>query len=308
MSIRTIVDYAGYLAVRVLICILQALPLETCERLSAVLATLFCRVRFRVSDENLQHAYPHWSAAERRQVIWRMWRHLFLMVAEVAHAGRKVHWSNWHRHIHFTREPKFIRALLDRRAKVLVSGHFGNFEVGGYLLGIFGFPGAAVARPLDNPLLDRYVAQFRSGSGQSILPKSGSSAAAAELLASGGMLTLLGDQAAGSRVCWITFFGRPASAHKAIALFSLANQVPLIVTYSRRLQRPLYFESGLQALADPCDAGYKLGTVPELTQWYSDQLEEIVRQAPEQYWWLHRRWKGEPSRRRRAATRRDQAA
>jgi len=312
MRLQAVIDYAVYLAVRIFICVVQALPLDACDQIAAGLATLFTRViriRYRVSDENLRHAYPELSDQERRQLIWRMWHHLFLMVAEVAHAQRKIHRSNWHQHVSLLREEELSRVLLQPGSKLIVSGHFGNFEVAGYLLGLFGFPTVSVARPLDNPYLDRYLAQFRSGTGQSLLPKQGSAAEIDKLLSEGGTLAILGDQAAGSRGCWIEFFNRPASAHKAIALFSLGNQVPMLVTYCRRLGRPLYFENGLQALADPRDSGYKLGTVPELTQWYSDRLEEIVNLAPEQYWWLHRRWKGEPpAKKRRASERSSQAA
>jgi KDO2-lipid IV(A) lauroyltransferase len=301
MRWRAAVDYAVYVAVRVLICVVQALSLETCERMAGGGATLFCsvlRIRYRVTEENLRHAYPEMSEAQRRRLIWRMWRHLFLMVAEIAHAQRKIHPSNWHRHIRLVREPELIRALIEPRAKVLVSGHFGNFEVAGFLLGLFGFPTTAIARDLDNPYLNRFLSRFRGGTGQKLVSKNGSAVAVAELLERGGALALLGDQAAGKRGCWINFFNRPASAHKAIALFALANEAPLIVTYARRAGRPLYFETGIQALADPSDPGYKLTTVPELTQWYSDRLEEIVNLAPEQYWWLHRRWKGQPPRRK----------
>lgn len=312
MRLQSVIDYTVYLAVRIFICVVQALPLETCDQIASALATLFCRViriRYRICDENIRHAYPELSAPERQQLTWRMWHHLFLMVAEVAHARRKIHRSNWHRHVTVLRDAELVRTMLEPGAKLLVSGHFGNFEVAGYLLGLFGFPTVSVARPLDNPYLDRYLAEFRSGTGQSLLPKQGSAAEVDRLLSEGRTLAILGDQAAGSRGCWIEFFNRPASAHKAIALFSLGNQVPMLVTYCRRVGRPLCFENGLQALADPRDSEYKLGTVPDLTQWYSDRLEEIVNLAPEQYWWLHRRWKGEPpAKKRRAGQRSSQAA
>ncbi len=304
MRLQPILDYCVYLLVRVFICWVQAMPLEACDRYARALATLFCRglrIRFRICDENLRHAYPQASEQQRRALIWQMWRHLFLMVAEVAHAHRKIHPSNWHQHVVLLREPELVRMLIQPGAKVLVSGHFGNFEVAGYLLGMFGFPTTSVARTLDNPYLDRFLADFRSGTGQALLPKHGSSAEVSQLLERGGTLTLLGDQAAGGRGCWITFFGRPASAHKAIALFSLAGGIPMLVSYCRRLDRPLYFETAIQALADPRDSEYKLGSVPALTQWYSDRLEEIVNLAPEQYWWLHRRWKGQPPQRKRRA-------
>ena len=297
MRWQRVFDWPTYLVVRILICAVQTLSIEACERASAGLAFLFnrvIRVRRGVIDENLRHAYPNLSAAARRAISHQMWHSLFLMVAEIAHARRKIHPQSWRKHIHFVRDAELVRLLLDDRATVIVSGHFGNFELGGYILGLFGFPTCSIARPLDNRYLDRYLSAFRGATGQSMLPKQGSAGAVALLMEQGGVLTVLGDQAAGHKGCWVEFFGRPASAHKAIALLALSHRCPLVVSYSRRLGRPLFYELGVQALADPAESDYNLTTVPELTQWYSDQLEAIVRVAPEQYWWLHRRWKGRP--------------
>jgi KDO2-lipid IV(A) lauroyltransferase len=163
---------------------------------------------------------------------------------------------------------------------------------------MLGFPTFTVARPLDNIYLDRYVNRFRGAHGQFILPKQGSSAQIQAVLESGHALTLLGDQHAGSKGCWVDFFGHPASSHKAISLFSLASGAPLLVVYCRRNGGPLKLELGLAAVADPADDDPAVANVKTMTQWYNHQLEQIVRRSPEQYWWLHRRWKGEPPSRR----------
>lgn len=301
MHRRRCLDFCVYLVIRVLIATVQALPIDTCHRLARLLATLFCRIlriRRRVVDENLRQAYPHFSAGQRQALAWRMWEHLFLMVAEVAHARRKIHITNWHRHVRFTREAELARYLLTPRPVVLVSGHFGNFELSGYFLGLFGFPTYSIARPLDNIYLHRFLDRFRGTTGQYMLPKNGSAKQVALLLERGAILALLGDQHAGPSGCWVNFFGRPASTHKAIALFALTSDAPLLVSYCRRADRPLKFESGLEAVADPRAPEIRRMSVPQLTQWYTDQLAAIIDSAPDQYWWLHRRWKGEPKRRR----------
>ncbi|MCA9189948.1 MAG: lipid A biosynthesis acyltransferase, partial [Planctomycetales bacterium] len=87
------------------------------------------------------------------------------------------------------------------------------------------------------------------------------------------------------------FFDRPASCHKAVALFALANQAPLMVIYARRDRRPLHFEIRLVGMHDPQEPQLPLDTVPELTQWYNRLMETMIRHWPQQYWWLHRRWK-----------------
>ncbi|NIP68673.1 MAG: lipid A biosynthesis acyltransferase, partial [Planctomycetales bacterium] len=169
--------------------------------------------------------------------------------------------------------------------------HFGSFEVGGQVVGLFGFPTFTVARPLDNPRLDRFLNSFRGSNGQLVLAKRGTADRIDRLLAGGGSLVVLADQAAGPNGYWIEFFGRPASTHKAIALFALAHHAPVMVTYTRRVGTALQLEVGCQAIADPLDGGQETSDLRRLTEWFTGRLEELVRRDPDQYWWLHRRWK-----------------
>ena len=302
--LRRSIDFGVYLALRMVIAVVQALPLDVCERGAGLMATFFARVvgiRRRIIDENLQTAFPQMPAEERIAIAWQMWRHLFLMAIEIAHTPRKVHETNWREHSHIVNMESFVRTLLCGRPLVVISAHYGNFELGGYLMGLFGFPTYTVARRLDNPYLDRFVNDFRGRTGQYMLPKQGSRDQIQELLEGGGILTLLGDQAAGEKACWVNFFGRPASTHKAVAAFSLANQAPTMVSYARRTGAPLHYEVGPEAICDPRDPNFQLGSIPLLAQWYTDHLENLIRRSPGQYWWLHRRWKGEPPARKQKA-------
>jgi KDO2-lipid IV(A) lauroyltransferase len=220
-----------------------------------------------------------------------MWEHLFLLVLEVAHAPRKIHETNWRDFVELGNEDELVRLLMDDRPLLVVAAHLGNFEVGGYVLGILGYPTYTVARTLDNPYLDQFLNQFRAKTGQRIIPKNGGYDQIVEVLAHGGTMTFLADQYAGPKGCWVEFFGRPASAHKAIALLALDNNAQNSVSAARRLDRPMHFELANYAVADPHKAGSSVGTIRDLTQWYTTRLEELVRQTPDQYWWLHRRWK-----------------
>jgi len=296
-----------YLVVRLTVSVVQALTLESCALGAKTLAWLcsdLLRIRGRVVAENLLHAYPESTPDERRDLARRMWEHLFLLAAEMAHAPRKIHRTNWRDYIDLVRRELLVQVLFDERPVVLVSAHYGNFELSGYMLGILGFSSFTIARPLDNPFLNRFVNEFRGAQGQYIFPKSGSAQQIDSLLARGGTLTLLADQHAGDKGCWVDFFGRPASTHKAIALFALVNDAPLVLCYTQRIGgQPLRHLLGAEEMVDPRHLAPELRSVPALTQWYTDHLEAIIRRAPEQYWWVHRRWKGDPPRksRRRAA-------
>jgi KDO2-lipid IV(A) lauroyltransferase len=294
MSLKNILDYLAYAAARILICIVQAMPLEIGRKLARACAWLMndvLHMRAKVVDENLSHAFPELAAAERPALARRMWEHLFLLVLEVAHVPRKIHETNWRKYIKLRDVAPLMRQLIGERPVIVVTGHFGNFELGGYALGILGFPTFTVARNLDNPYLDRYLAGFRAATGQHLIPKNGGFEQIERVLSGGGTMAFLADQYAGEKGCWVEFFGRPASAYKAIALLSLEHDAPVAVCYARRLGGPMQFEMVTKAMADPRDAGGDVGTVRDMTQWYTAQLEQSIRTAPEQYWWVHRRWK-----------------
>jgi len=251
-----------------------------------------------VVEENLRHAFAEWSDQRRRIVMRRMWEHLFLLVLEVAHAPRKIHETNWRSFVRLKHEARLVRRLLEERPTLIVTAHFGNFEVAGYVLGLLGFPTYTVARTLDNPYLDRFLNHFRGQTGQYMIPKNGGYGQIVEVLGRGDTMTLLADQYAGRKGCWVKFFGRPASAHKAIALLALDNNCPIVVTSARRLDHPLRLEMAIAAVADARQVREELGTIQDVTQWYTTCMEGVIRQAPDQYWWIHRRWKDTRKRRR----------
>ena len=300
MPAQKLLDYAVYALVRLLICTIQALPPSACESLARQFGWLcwdVLRLRRQVVEENLAIAFPKRPVAEREQIALGMWRHLFLMIMEVAHAPRKLHRTNCRNYSSSSRMKEVLVRLIDERPTVMVSGHLGNFEIGGFQLALHGFPSYTIARPLDNRYLDKFVNQFRGSTGQHMLPKEGSSQAIALLLERGGTLVLLGDQYAGNGACWVDFFGKPASTHKAVALFTLSGKAPTVVCAALR-KSPFHIEMDLADIVDPLDPDFELGTVPLLTAWYTKCLEKLIRQSPEQYWWVHRRWKGMPQDRR----------
>jgi KDO2-lipid IV(A) lauroyltransferase len=277
--------------------------METGQMLARWLARLFCdlvRVRAGVVDDNLAHAFPEFSQSHRKQLARQMWEHLFLLVLEVAHAPRKIHETNWRDYVRLRGEDCLVRMLLSDRPTLIVTAHFGNFEVAGYVLAILGFPTFTVARTLDNPYLDRFLNRFRGSTGQHIIPKRGGYDRIVEVLRAGGTMSVLADQYGGAKGCWVEFFGRPASAHKAIALLALDNDASLAVCSARRTGGPLHLDLQVAATADPRQPENDLGGVRELTQWYTSRLEELIRREPQQYWWLHRRWKDTRQPRRRS--------
>jgi KDO2-lipid IV(A) lauroyltransferase len=297
------VDLLAYGAVRVVICVIQALPRTSCERWARRLSNFLAnrvRIRRQVVRDNLRQAFPAFTVDERRETARKMWEHLLLMVVEIAHANRVIHKTTWRRSLRIHGMEDFVRTLWLDRPKVILSGHYGNFELAAYLFGLFGFRIFSVARELDNPRLDRFVTEFRESRGQRILPKKGSAPDVALVLEENGAIGLLGDQAAGPRGCWVEFFGRPASVHKAIGVFALSSSAPVMVCSATRRGGLFDYDLRLEGIADPAAGGPETADLTALSQWYTSLLERAVRREPGQYWWVHRRWRGEPGQRKRS--------
>jgi Kdo2-lipid IVA lauroyltransferase/acyltransferase len=158
-------------------------------------------------------------------------------------------------------------------------------------MGVLGFRTYAIARPLDNVFLNAFINRFRGGSGQQIIPKDGCAPLVDALMAQQGALGFMVDTHAGPKGCYVDFFGRPVSTHKAIAVFAIGYQAPMVMCFGRRKGRLFEHFLGAFSGVDPQLLQGREATVSALTQWFTSQLEIIVREDPTQYWWLHRRWK-----------------
>ncbi len=304
--LRKFTDWAAYAVARLLIAIIQVMPLDMADSFCRLLATVLAvpgGIRRRVFDRNVELIFPEATAEQRQQMCRAMWHHLLLMVCEIAWAPRRLHLVNWPSVLQIRDNRVLLRHLLSDRPTVIVTGHFGNFEIGGYLVGLMGFPTVTIARRLDNAPLHRFVERFRGTHGQFMVDKEGCAPLIDRHLSQAGTLSLLADQHAGDKGCWADFMGAEASCHKALALFSLTSGAPMLVSATRRLGRPMFFESGCFAVADPLDdpTGDCNG-VKNLTEWYNRQLGEVIAPAVEQYWWVHQRWRPKPVRRKPRTT------
>jgi KDO2-lipid IV(A) lauroyltransferase len=235
---------------------------------------------------------------------------------------RKLRVHNWRRFATLVGGEHIVGGLLDRRPALIVTAHFGNWELAGFALGAQGFRTFAIARVLDNPHLDRFLNRFRQATGQTIIAKKDDFDRLTTVLQSGGKVATLADQDAGPRGVFVDFFGRPASAHKAVALMALEFDCRLLVVgVPRRRSGVGSGESGVvrsdprlptphsrftivcEEVIDPREYAGRPDAVRAITQRYHAALERLIRRHPEQYFWLHRRWKTQPAVRNRAEDR-----
>ncbi|MGB7323654.1 MAG: lysophospholipid acyltransferase family protein [Rubripirellula sp.] len=297
---KTAIDFAAYALVRLIVAVIQTLPLDMGDAMCRFLAWMVgekLRIRRRETDENLALIFPDADDQQRRNLRFAMWHHLLLMVCEIAWAQRRLHLANWTKHVRFRNNREMLGHMLSKRPTVIVTGHFGNFEVGGYMTGLMGIQTLTIARQLDNRFIHAWVDRFRSAKGQVMVDKEGCATEVDRHLNNGGILSLLADQHAGPKGCWVHFMGAPASCHKALSLFSLSSNAPMIVGATRRIGgQPMQFEISSHAIADPLIDRDTCESVTSLTNWYNAHLESAVNESIEQYWWLHRRWRKPPER------------
>lgn len=298
-----VADYAVYLVVRILVCLCQSMSIQQAYALADLLARLFYRVDRRhrlVAIDNLREAFgDRYDADERAAIVRGVYRHFCRVLMEILQIPRVLSETTWRKRIRLVGHERILDRLLDGGPLIMLTGHFGNWELAGYLFGVFGFPPNSVARTLDNPHLDRFLRSFRERTGQKLVDKNTGYEEMLSILKNGGVLSFLADQDAGSRGLFVDFFGRPASTHKAIALLAIEYQAPIVVGYARRIGDDFFYEVGCEEIIDPNELTGTADDVRIVTQRFTTALERVVRRDPDQYLWLHRRWKHRPRQRTR---------
>jgi KDO2-lipid IV(A) lauroyltransferase len=295
---RPWLDYLVYLIVRLVVAFAQVLTIEQSYALANLLAALIYRVDARhrkVGIENLRLAFGDaFDDLARERIVRGVYRHFCMMLMELLHTPRKVHLTNWRDYVQLVGHEPILDRLITGGPIILLTGHYGNWEMAGYLFGLFGYPTYSVARTLDNPYLDSYLRSFRERTGQRLIPKAGGYDQILEVLTEGRTLSMLADQDAGQRGLFVDFFGRPASTHKAIALLAIEHKAPVVVGVARRLGPGFRYEIRCAEVIDPAEFTGTADDARLLTQRYTKALETLIRQDPSQYLWLHRRWKHQP--------------
>jgi len=300
-----------FLVFRMLVAVIGALSFRQSVRLAEGIARFaFYRLprkwtRYKVCRENLQIAFgDELSDEQADRIILGMWKHLLRLIVEMIQIPRKLHRENYRECVTFRNRSLAVEALTRNRPVILLSGHFGNWEMSLVSFGLFGFRAGAVARALDNPYLHDWFREFRELTGHYMILKSGASKEIVTEMEAEGMVAMLGDQDAGSRGLFIDFFGKPASTFKSIGVLAMQYDALICVGYARRLEddfinnRWARYEIGVEEIIDPRDEDLA-GDVKAITSRYCNALEKVIRRSPEQYFWLHRRWKSEPRKRKK---------
>lgn len=291
-------DFLVYACVRLVVCVMQALSARGAARMADMLAWLAYRVDKRhrqVADDNLRMAFPEFTDRQRDERVRAVYRHFCGLLLDIVQLPRAMNVHTWRRHLDLAAARDVVDGLLSDKPLMLATAHFGNWEMGGYALGLLGFRSFAIARRLDNPYLDDFFRRrFRERTRQLILDKNDDYERIQQVLAEGGILCTLADQDAGAKGLFVEFFGRPASTHKAVALLAMQYQARIVVIGMPKVGEPLHYRCEAEDSIRVEDYAGRPDAVRAITERFSAALERLIRRHPEQYFWLHRRWKHQP--------------
>lgn len=299
-AVRYVVEYV---ALRLWTVLIRCFPIEanliTARMFGRVWWLLMRRHRERAM-ENLRHAFGKTIPEPRLRLIARRSFEHFTQVylVELLMTPRLVNEWSWSRYVELDDLGPALRELLTKRGAIMITAHFGNFELLGYTIARLGLPLTAVMRPLDNPLLNEYLESTRAGGGVTLLHKKGVADAADEILSDGRTLCFIADQDAGRKGVFADFFGRKASWYKSIGLLAMHRRVPIIAGSARRINRGFRYRISVDRIIQPAEWDDRPDPLLWITETFAAALEAGIRRAPEQYLWAHRRWKSRPKPRR----------
>lgn len=292
-GVRVDLEFA---ALKGVLAVLHRIPLERARALvGSMVATggmAMPRLR-RVGLDNLQKAFPERDSAWCEATLRSSFRQLGFMAAELAHFDELTS-GNIGDIVGFesAESERSFRELADRGKAILATGHFGNWELLAQAVGLMGAPIHVVHRPLKNAKVDDLVTDVRRLAGTQVVYKHAAARDILRLLRGGALVAIPIDQhSPGRSGIPVPFFGRLANTTPGPARLAQIAQVPIQVAVLARDGT-----SGRHCIVSrppipPPPKGKDPALLIEVTAQLNTYLESIVREYPEQWLWMHRRWR-----------------
>ncbi len=278
------------------ICLFGAPPFRVAVWGGALLGRLFYLADRRhrsITLENLKAALgKEKSERERKRIAVGAFENLGRSVVEFAWIQGKPPAELMGRTT-FEGIEHYEAAIREKKGVVILTAHFGNWEWMGTAISLLGTRMNVVARPLDNPDLNRMINAWRERYGNRVLNKRTSAAELLRLLRAGEVVGLLLDQnTTASEAVFVDYFGRPAATHKGLAILSLRTGAAILPTFIIRegdrhrviIEKPL----------DLARTGDLEKDLQGATALFTRTIESAVRRHPDHWLWVHRRWKTQP--------------
>ncbi len=289
-----------YVGLRLVTGVLGTLPLAVAMQLAAVVAALVIRIAWpirRIGLTNLAIAFPEKSAAERYAILVASYRNLGRMIAECAHLAALTP-ANVRATVRIDDDRIWTGEILphlERQGILVLTGHFGNWELFAYAYGLYGHPVSLVHQTIKNPLVDGYVERLRSGGGTRLFRKQEAARAVLRALKERAIVVLPLDQNQSRRAgVFVDFFGLPANTSEGLARIALRTDAPIFPVFLVRdgvsARHRIVFLPRVE-IASMADRDL---AARELTQRCTAVLESMIRTHPDHWLWTHKRWRTRP--------------
>jgi len=265
------------------------------------LARMLGRVLFRLDRKhrriamgNLDRAFgAAWPPADVRRCAEAVFVNLFRIVFEVAWVERTPP-AVLNKRFSYYGLHHLAAALRQGRGVLALTGHFGNWELLSTGAGLLGVPISVVYRPLDFPPLERFFHRFRTRFGAQMVSSSGAVREVVRRLRRREIVALLMDQ----NVDWyegvfVDFFGHRSCCNKSLALLAMRTGAPVVPVYLSR-EPGGRFRVDIAPAVPTRRTGDKQRDAEENTLAYNRVLESFIRRRPDQWFWVHQRWKTRP--------------
>jgi Kdo2-lipid IVA lauroyltransferase/acyltransferase len=242
----------------------------------------------KIAMDNLRQSLPEkLNASELRQIAQSSFGELGFNLVELLRIPRFVR-EDWRSSFRVRGEEHIREAFSRSRGIIFVISHFGNWEYLGFMPRLLSFPGAAVGQKIKNPAVDGLIKDTRELIGLDLLSKREVASSIKDYLAKNGAVAILADQRARQMSIDIPFLGRPALTTAAPAVFALKTGAALIPVfiYFEDDKYQVVFEEEVEA---PTGLSVKK-SIAEMTRRFTAVFEEKIRERPELWFWVHRRW------------------
>ena len=290
-------EWLEYAAVWTVLKTLGALPRGLARGLAAAVAlalyTMLPKLR-RTAEFNLRLAFPDWDEARRNEVIRGMVRNLGRMAAEFARFPRYTR-ENIEQMVVLEGHENFLNGQHRGKGVLYLTGHIGAWELSSFAHALYGFPLHYMARPLDNARVDALVNRYRCLSENEPIFKNESARALLKILKEGGTVGILADQnTMPEEGVFVDFFGKSACSTTGIARVALHTDAAVVPGYAYWDEGVGKYNLRFEPAVELIRTGDTERDVFVNTQKFAKVIEGIIRKHPEQWVWVHARWKTRP--------------
>ena len=294
----TAVHWSQYLALRALSATMQCFDVEenlrTVGAFGSVYSSLSAKRRERART-NIRRSFPRLSVEAADELAESSIRNMFQIFAVDSLAMPELLTTrSWPDRVDVGELGEVLPMLVREEPALFLTGHAGNWEILGYFVSLLGFSMTALARPIDNPLINKWLLDLRESNGLRVLTKFGATPEVERLIERGERIGFIADQNAGDKGLFVPFLGRMASSYKSIGLLAMRHQVPVVAGFAKRTPGQFRYEIMITDVIRPDDWVDRPDPLFYITARFNRAIEQFVRLVPDQYLWVHRRWKSRP--------------